>query len=93
MSGFEPIAGTIGAVAFADQLFSRCLWIYGKYKITQQFGQNFVEYSIQHESEVWRFENIIHHTIFNLTEDPLDDRQVQLKSSLRNRLYQWAVDL
>jgi len=69
------------------------MWISGKYKISAAFREDFVEYSIQYHSEVCRFESIKDHTKFDLTDDPVDYQWTRLKSTLRERLWQWADTL
>ncbi|RGP57933.1 hypothetical protein FSPOR_11941 [Fusarium sporotrichioides] len=51
---FEPISGTIGAVAFADQMFTRIVWVYKKYKLSEAFGDDYISYKIKYDSEIFR---------------------------------------
>ncbi|KAH7118522.1 hypothetical protein B0J13DRAFT_532603 [Dactylonectria estremocensis] len=90
---FEPISGTIGAVAVVDQALARCAWVYGKYKISQAFGASYANYTTVFYTEIWGFQEIRDHTIFELSEDPLTADRKRLKRPLRTRPLQWADDL
>jgi hypothetical protein len=93
MAGFEPISGTMGAIALVDRMFQGVIWVYGQYKITEAFGADFVEYSDIYESEIVRFEKIRDHNVTGLTEDPLEDDKRKLKPQLRNRFLHWVRHL
>ncbi|RMJ16787.1 hypothetical protein CDV36_003572 [Fusarium kuroshium] len=90
---FEPISGTIGAVAFADQMFARCVWVYKKYKLSQDFGSDYVEYQTKYHCEIFRFDQIISHPHSGLAESALDTGQRHLREPLRSRLQIWMADL
>lgn len=83
---FEPISGTIGAVALLDPALRGSSWIYGKYKLQKLFGDHYQAETIKYRSEVARFVYIRDQKIDVLRSNPLNESETFFTSAFRDRL-------
>jgi hypothetical protein len=93
MTGFEPIAGSMAAVALLEPAFRAFKWIYGKYRLTEEFGPDFVAFTIKYKSEVWKFESIRDQEIHTLQKSPLNEARTLLDPPVKQRLLLWMKAL
>src|SRR5579862_1513257 len=83
---FEPIAGTIGAVALVDPALRGASWVYAKYKLGKNFGEHFQSLTIAYYSEVARFVEIRDQKIDVLPNNPLNESETFLNKAFCDRL-------
>lgn len=83
---FEPISGTIGAVALLDPALRGFSWIYGKYKLQKQFSEHYQAETIKYRSEVARFVYIRDQKIEGLGSNPLNESETFFNDAFRDRL-------
>jgi Prion-inhibition and propagation len=83
---FEPISGTIGAVALIDPALRGASWVYAKYKLGKNFGEHYQALTITYTSEAARFVQIRDQKIDVLPNNPLNESETFLNNALRDRL-------
>ncbi|KAI9774400.1 MAG: hypothetical protein M1840_004294 [Geoglossum simile] len=83
---FEPISGTIGAVALLDPALRGASWVYAKHKLGKNFGEHFQSLTITYYSEVARFVEIRDQKIHVLPNNPLNESETFLNGIFRDRL-------
>ena len=83
---FEPISGTISAVAFVDPALRGLSWMYGKYRLMENFGFDYLALEIEYRSEVARFVQIRDQSIDLLKTSPLGVLGHFLEHAIRDRL-------
>ena len=83
---FEPISGSIGAVALIDPALRGVSWIYGKYKLQKQFGEHYQALTVKYTAEVARFVIIRDQKIHVLEKSPLNEAETFLNEAIRARL-------
>jgi hypothetical protein len=83
---FEPISGSIGAIALIDPALRGASWIYGKYKLQKQFGDHYQAFTVMYNAEVARFVMIRDQKIHLLEKSPLNEAETFLNEAIRGRL-------
>lgn len=83
---FEPISGTIGAMALLDPALRGFSWTYGKYKLLKQFGDHYMAEAIKYRSEVARFVYIRDLKTDAFKNSPLNESETFFIAAFRDRL-------
>jgi hypothetical protein len=89
MTGFEPIAGTIGAVALLDPAFKFISWTYRKWRLTADFGKDYTSIEIIYHSELALLYDVLD-TDVSKVQNRLNAGSTRLDDAIRNRLLLWV---